>query len=210
MKLLAVSVGLPQKVTWQGKEVLTSIFKSPVEGAVAVRKDNIEGDRQADLRVHGGTDKAVYAYSYDAYPWWQKELGLDALAFGALGENLTIDHLDETNIFVGDVFEVGSCQIEAVQPRIPCFKLEIKFSTPKMVEAFYRSNRCGVYFRVITEGSIQAGDSPRLIKSEPTKGSIIELFQFAKDKNSISKSRAEALAKIPSLNEKWRQKLEQR
>lgn len=206
MKLLAISVGLPQKVEWQGKEFLTSIYKTPVEGPVTVKKENIEGDRQADLKVHGGFDKAVYAYSYDTYSWWQKELGLDSLPFGALGENLTFDHLDETQIFVGDVFEIGSCQLEAVQPRLPCFKLGIKFGDQKIIKTFNDFHRCGVYFRVKKEGIIKAGDSLKLIASEPIKASISELFQFVKDHGVTTKERATELAKIESLNNKWRDK----
>lgn len=206
MKLLAISIGRPKKVQWQNKEILTSIYKSPVHGSVTVKKENIEGDRQADLNVHGGFDKAVYAYSYDTYPWWQKELGLDIMPFGSFGENLTFDELDETQIFVGDIFEIGTCQLEAVQPRVPCFKLGIKFDNQKIIQTFNDFHRSGVYFRVKKEGIIQAGDSLKLIGYEPIKASISELFQFIKDKGVTSKKRALELAKIQSLNIKWRNK----
>jgi MOSC domain-containing protein YiiM len=206
MKILAVSVGQPTAMRWQGKTVFTSIFKSPISGAARVGKENVEGDRQADLSVHGGFDKAVYAYSHDAYEWWKSELKLDSLPFGAFGENLTIDHLDETQVFAGDVFEVGSCQLEAVQPRVPCFKLGIKFGDQNIIPKFYEFGRCGVYFRVKKEGVIQAGDALKLIGSEKIKAPMSELFQFIKDKGVTSKVRAAELAQIQSLNEKWKNK----
>ncbi len=206
MKLLAISVGKPKLVNWQNKEVLTSIFKTPVSGPIKINKENIEGDQAADLKVHGGIDKAVYAYSFDTYPWWQEKLGLDSLPFGSLGENLTFDSLDENNIFVGDVFEIGTCQLEAVQPRLPCFKLGIKFGDQKIVQIFNDYHRSGVYFRVKKEGIIEAGDSLKLISSENIKASISELFQFIKDKNRTSPERATQLSQIKSLNEKWRDK----
>lgn len=207
MKLLAISVGLPQKFEWHNKEVLTSINKTPISGSVLVKKENIEGDQQSDLKVHGGVDKAVYAYAFDTYPSWQKLLGVDSLPFGSLGENLTFDALDESQIFVGDVFEIGTCQIEAVQPRQPCFKLNIKFGRPNMVKVFNDFDRSGVYFRVKKEGIIQAGDSLKLIGQESIKVSIHELFQFTKNRNSISKARAAELSKIPTLTTKWREHL---
>ncbi len=206
MKTLAVSVGLPKEIEWQNKTILTSIYKSPVSGPVEVRKENIQGDRQADLNVHGGLDKAVYAFSHDTYPWWQQKLGVSSLPFGSFGENLTIDRLDETQIFVGDVFEIGTCQLEAVQPRLPCFKLGIKFGDQKIIQTFNDYNRCGIYFRVKKEGMIQAGDALRLIASESIKASIDELFQFVKNRGVTTKTRAIELAKIPSMNMKWRNK----
>jgi MOSC domain-containing protein YiiM len=204
MKLLAISVGQPQSVRWEQQEVLTSIFKTPISGSAKVAKENIEGDRQADPSVHGGLDKAVYAYSHDAYLGWQNELGLSSLPFGSLGENLTFDTLDERNIFVGDVFELGTCLLEAVQPRVPCYKLGIKFGSLKVVQTFLDLQRSGVYFRVQREGQIQAGDSLKLVRSEALKASIAELFEFVRNKGVTSKERAAELATLQSLNEKWR------
>lgn len=206
MKILAVSVGQPITIQWKNKDISTSIFKSPVSAPVSVKKLNIDGDRQADLNVHGGLDKAVYAYSHDTYSWWQKELQVENLPFGSFGENLTIDQLDEKMIFVGDLFEVGTCQLQAVQPRIPCYKLEIKFKNQNVIQKFNEHHRCGVYFRVIKEGVIQAGDSLKLIDAEKIKVSISELFQFTKDKGSTTKTRAAEIAQIKSLNEKWKNK----
>jgi len=206
MKILAVNVGLPQKIQWQNKEIQTSIYKSPIKGPVMVNAENIEGDRQSDLNVHGGLDKAVYAYSFDTYPWWQRELKIDSLPYGSFGENLTLDALDESQVFVGDIFEVGDCQLEAVQPRVPCFKLGIKFGEQKIIQTFNDYHRCGVYFRVKQPGMIRAGDTMKLIGSETIKASMAELFQFIKDKGVTTKTRAAELAKIQSLNIKWRNK----
>jgi MOSC domain-containing protein YiiM len=209
MKILAISVGQPVAVQWDGREIMTSIYKSAISTPAQVRTNNIEGDRQADLTVHGGRDKAVYAYSHDTYSWWEKELNLKSLPFGSFGENLTTDHLDETKIFVGDIFEVGSCQLEAVQPRVPCFKLGIKFGDQGIIQTFNDFHRCGVYFRVKKEGVIQAGDSFKLIGSEKIKAPISELFQFIKDRGVTTKARAQELAQIQSLNEKWKNKFTQ-
>jgi MOSC domain-containing protein YiiM len=209
MKIISINIGQPVVVNWQGREVITSIFKKPISSAAQVTRHNIEGDRQADLNVHGGVDKAVYAYSYDTYSWWQKELNLEQMPYGSLGENLTIDYLDEENIFVGDLFEVGKCQLQAVQPRIPCYKLGIRFGDQSIIQKFNELHRCGVYFRVKKEGLIRANDAFKLIDSEDIKVSISELFQFIKDKGVTTKSRAKELAQIRSLNEKWRNKFMQ-
>lgn len=209
MKILSINVSQPISVRWQGQDLLTSIYKMPISQSTYVFKNNIEGDRQADLKVQGGMDKAVYAYSHDVYSWWQKELNLEQMPYGSLGENLTIDHLDEENIFVGDLFEVGECQLQAVQPRVPCFKLGIRFGDQSIIQKFNELHRCGVYFRVKKEGLITAGDTFNLIGSEEIKASISELFQFIKNKGVTTKSRAKELAQIQSLNEKWKNKFQQ-
>lgn len=206
MQILAISVGQPQVVQWQNKEVETSIFKSPIPGPVKVFKTNIEGDRAADPSVHGGVDKAVYAYGYDTYSWWEKKLGMENLPYGTLGENLTLESLDETRIHVGDVFEVGSCLLEAVQPRQPCFKLAIRLNNVNAAQIFNEYDRCGVYFRVKKEGTVQAGDKLKLVQSEKIKVSINEVFHFYKDKKTMTRTRAQELTQVQSLTEKWKSK----
>ena len=208
MKLLSINVGKPQKFIWQEKEVMTSIFKKPTQGACHVNKTNLDGDQQSDLKVHGGIDKAVYAYSYDTYSWWQQELNQSNLEYGAFGENLTVDSLDETNIFVGDIFKVGTCILQVTQPRVPCFKLEIKFQDSKIIEKFINFRRCGVYFRVLKEGNIQTGDSLELTGSEKIKASVRELFQYYTNKSAISKTRAAEIAQIESLSPKWKERFQ--
>lgn len=203
MKLLSISVGKPKSVIWNKKEVLTSIFKSPIEGLAEVTFLNIVGDKQADLTVHGGADKAIYAFSFDTYDFWQKNLNVAKLPYGSFGENLTIDLMDEKNIFVGDIFQLGSCELQVVQPRFPCFKLGIKFKDMKVIDTFNQQHRPGVYFRVLKEGQIKAGDSLKLISSEKIKASISELYQFWKDKGVTTKERASELTQIKSMNQKW-------
>lgn len=158
MHVVSVNVSLARTINWRGHVVRTGIFKEPVTERVMVRRTNVDGDRQADLSVHGGEAKAVYAYSADHYPWWARELGRE-LSFGMFGENLTIAGFDENDVGVGDRFAIGDVVLEAVQPRLPCYKLGIRFDDPQMVKRFMKSGRCGVYFRVITEGELGAGDT---------------------------------------------------
>src|SRR3989475_8885773 len=130
MKVVSINVGLPREVRWHGKTVLTSIFKAPVEGSVKVRHLNVEGDRQSDLAVHGGADKAVYVYPAEHYAFWRAELpGVD-LPWGAFGENLTTEGLMEDSVHIGDRFRIGSAELVVTQPRMPCFKLGIRFGRP--------------------------------------------------------------------------------
>lgn len=178
MKIVSIQVGLPKTVEFHGRKVTTGIFKSLVNGSVFVETMNLRGDRQADLTVHGGLDKAVYGYSLDAYTWWTSERPKDDLQPGAFGENLTIDTLHEDRIFVGDTFELGSAVLQAVQPRFPCYKLGLKFNDKSAVKTFMKSERPGVYFRVLKQGDIEAGDEFKLIDEDPVKVSILRLFQL--------------------------------
>lgn len=208
MKLLSVNVSLPEIHQWKGKEISTSFFKKSVGNKeVQVFKTTLAGDQVADPRVHGGEDKAIYSYSLDTYSWWMQTLGLSSLEPGAMGENLSFDAFDENKIYVGDIFQVGSCQIQAVQPRQPCFKMEIRFpKSPEIVKTFLDYDRPGIYFRVIKEGFLKAGDQAELIFSEKEKVSINEIYRFYKDKKSVSKERARQIADVPSMNAKWRTK----
>lgn len=158
MKVLSVNVGLPREVDWHGRRVLTSIWKSPVEGPVRVSRLNLDGDRQSDLSVHGGKDKAVYIYPSEHYPYWQQQLpGVD-LPWGAFGENLTIDGLLEPEVRIGDQFSIGSAEFLVTQPRLPCFKLGIRLGRDDVLQAFLESGRSGFYVAVLREGRLTAGD----------------------------------------------------
>ncbi|MGI8962658.1 MAG: MOSC domain-containing protein [Bryobacteraceae bacterium] len=158
MRVLSVNVGSPKQVQVRNATVLTSIFKSPVEGKVAVRRHNIAGDRQSDLTVHGGPYKAVYCYPGEHYSFWSEQLpGMD-LSYGIFGENLTTEGLTEDAVHIGDQFRVGSSVLQVTQPRMPCFKLGIRFGRPDMVRRFWHSGRSGIYFSVIDEGDVAAGD----------------------------------------------------
>jgi MOSC domain-containing protein YiiM len=170
MRVLSVNVGLPREVEWRNEAVETGIFKSPVSGPVQVRRLNLEGDNQADLSVHGGPDKAVYVYSSEHYAYWREELPGIALPWAAFGENLTVEGVNESEVRVGDVLRIGTAEFVVTQPRLPCYKLNVRFQRPDMVKRFLRSGRTGFYLRVIKEGRLAAGDA---IEVEPTNRSAI-------------------------------------
>jgi len=153
MKLVAVSVGRPRDVVWRGKSVRTSIWKSPVTGKVRVGTLNLAGDEQADLSVHGGADKAVYVYPSEHYTYWRKELPGVELPWGAFGENFTSEGLFEAEVQIGDRLRVGTAEFVVTQPRLPCFKLGIRFNRPDLVKEFFRSRRTGFYVSVVREGT---------------------------------------------------------
>jgi MOSC domain-containing protein YiiM len=157
-KVVAISVGTPREVEWQGRIVRTSIFKTPISGRVHVALENIAGDRQADLSVHGGADKAVYAYPAEHYASWRRELPDAELSWGAFGENLTTEGLLEDDVWIGDRYRVGTAELVVTQPRMPCYKLGIRFGRPDMVKRFHESRRNGFYFRVAREGDVAPGD----------------------------------------------------
>ncbi len=159
MQVVSVNVGLPQEVSWKGKPVLTGIFKSPVEGRVEMQVLNLNGDAQADLTVHGGAEKAVYAYPHEHYPYWQQQLPEADLPWGAFGENLTTTGLLEAEVNIGDRFHIGTAEVMVTQPRFPCFKLNLKFDRDDMVKRFLDSGLSGIYFLVIKAGDIGAGDT---------------------------------------------------
>ena len=157
MRLVSVNVGLPREVEWHGQRVRTSIWKSPVEGQVRVASLNLEGDEQSDLSVHGGADKAVYVYPREHYEYWGRELPGKDLPWGAFGENLTTEGLLEPEVRIGDRLRIGSAELVVTQPRMPCFKLGIRFGRDDMVKRFLRSGRTGFYLAVLREGAVASG-----------------------------------------------------
>ena len=157
MRLHSVSVGKPRTVEWKGRRVKTSIFKSPVTGDVKVRRLNVKGDAQSDLSVHGGADKAVYAYAHEHYPAWEAAMpGVD-FTTSSFGENLTTIGLLEHEVEIGDRFTIGSVLLETAQPRVPCYKLGIRLGRDEAVRQFVVMRLPGIYFRVIEEGTLRAG-----------------------------------------------------
>ncbi len=180
MQVLSVNVGLPQEHWWQGSVVRTAIFKEPMQGPVALAGHNLAGDAQADLRVHGGPDKAVYAYAHEHYAYWENALPAGTLPGpGAFGENLTTQGLLESEVRVGDEFEIGTAVLRAVQPRQPCYKLNLRFGDPQMVPRFAAAGRSGIYFQVRRPGVVQAGDAMVLCQPSPfatTIQDVIDLF----------------------------------
>ncbi|HYO05517.1 MAG TPA: MOSC domain-containing protein, partial [Phototrophicaceae bacterium] len=155
MKVLSVNVGLPRKVIFNGQPITTAIFKDPVNGPVTLRKLNLDGDRQADLTVHGGVDKAVYSYPAEHYGYWRKQFPNTDLAWGMFGENFTTEGLMEDTVNVGDHLQIGSATLVASQPRMPCYKLGVRFGTMDIIRRFLASGRPGIYFRVLKEGEVQ-------------------------------------------------------
>lgn len=157
-RVVSVNVGEPREVVTRNSTVLTSIFKTPVQTRISLHRHNLEGDRQSDLRVHGGPYKAVYAYSSEHYGYWAAELpGMD-LPFGVFGENLTTAGLTEDVVYIGDEFRIGTAIVRVTQPRMPCFKLALRFGRSDIVKRFWNSGYAGVYFGVVEEGELAAGD----------------------------------------------------
>lgn len=178
MRVVSVNVGLPQDVPWKGRTVTTAIYKKPIKGRIAVKKLNLDGDRQADLSVHGGVDKAVYAYPSEHYPFWRQELpGMD-LPWGIFGENLTTQGLSEEDIYIGDQFRIGSVELVVTQPRLPCFKLGIRFGRSDIVKLFLARDRSGIYFAVLKEGKVKTGDTIEVIHRDRHHVSITDIFRL--------------------------------
>ncbi|OUJ70851.1 MOSC domain-containing protein [Hymenobacter crusticola] len=164
MQIVSVNVALPREVSWKGRTVATSIFKQPTGEPVAVLAEHLAGDGQADLRVHGGPDKAVYAYPQEHYAYWQTLVPPELLSPGALGENLTTTGLLESEVRMGDCFRAGTAVLMAVQPRRPCFKLGIRLNDERVVKQFQEARRPGIYFRVLQTGVLQDGDALELVE----------------------------------------------
>jgi MOSC domain-containing protein YiiM len=180
MRVLSVNVGAPRQVRSGGETVLTSIFKLPVEGRVGVREHNIDGDRQSDLTVHGGPYKAVYCYPHEHYDYWRKQLPDADLKAGAFGENLTTEGLTEETVWIGDLYRVGSALLQATQPRMPCYKLQIRFARNDMVKRFWQSGRSGIYFSVVEEGDVAAGDPIERVargEEEISVANVVRLYR---------------------------------
>jgi MOSC domain-containing protein YiiM len=209
MKVVSVNVGLPREVAWNGEAVLTSIFKTPVVGRVRVETLNIAGDRQSDLRVHGGPDKAVYVYPAEHYAFWREELpGVD-LPWGSFGENLTVEGLAEDRVSIGDELAIGSAAFVVTQPRMPCLKLAIRFGRMDMVKRFLKSGRSGFYLSVSREGELGAGDPVSLT---PSKGPTITVAEFVSiyATNGSDQELVRRATLVPAIPEGWRDYLHER
>src|ERR1700676_2194029 len=178
MKVQSVNTGLPREVTWRGRSVITGIFKEPVHGRVALRKLNLDGDRQADLSVHGGKHKAVYCYPVTHYDYWKSELPGRELPTAIFGENFTIDGLLENAVHLGDRFSVGSAEVIVTQPRLPCYKLGIRFESDDMVRRFFASRRTGFYLAVTREGEVGADDAIHVIARDPNGVPVSEITRL--------------------------------
>lgn len=207
MRVISVNVGLPKAVEWKGRTVTTGIFKEPVEGTVPVRRLNLDGDRQADLSVHGGPDKAVYAYPSEHYPFWRDEYPDHDLAWGAFGENLTTEGWLEDAVHVGDRFRIGTAEVVVVQPRLPCFKLGLRFGRDDVIARFLESDRPGFYLRVLQEGDVAAGDPMVRIAEDPRRVTVVDvvrLYLGSGDRDLLARAAA-----VEALPASWRGRFQQ-
>lgn len=208
MKILSLQCGLPREVLWHGRTVTTSIFKDPVEGRIALRRLNLDGDRQSDLTVHGGKDKAVYCYPIEHYDYWRRELPGHPLPNGAFGENFTTEGLpSEDAVHVGDRFAVGTAEVVVTQPRLPCYKLGIRFGSDEMVKRFLDAGKSGFYLAVLREGEVEAGDEikplGRVADSVPV--SDITRLYVAKTYDDADAQQVQRALRVDALTESWKQ-----
>ena len=208
-KLISVNVGLPGIVMSNGDPVSTGIFKQPVAGRVMLRTLNLDGDRQADLSVHGGPSKAVYVYPAEHYDYWKRELpGMD-LSWGMFGENFTSAGLFESDVNIGDRFSVGSAVVMVTEPRMPCYKLGIKFGRADMVKKFLASERTGFYFAVLQEGEVGAGDPIELVEKTDPSVRVSDITRlYTRDMHNLGLLRR--AVEVEALPESWKSYFHQR
>jgi MOSC domain-containing protein YiiM len=202
-KLISVNVGLPRVVMNNGEPVSTGIFKEPVAGRLMLRTRNLDGDRQADLSVHGGPSKAVYVYPSEHYGYWKHELPEMKLPWGMFGENFTTAGLFESELNIGDKFRVGSAVVMLTEPRMPCYKLGIKFGRSDIVKRFLASERTGFYFAVLQEGEVGVGDQIQLIEGSKRSVRVSDITQlYTREKHNIGLLRR--AIEVEALPESWR------
>ena len=212
MKILSVNVGLPRELTWQGKLVTTGIFKDPIQGRVMMRRLNLDGDQQADLTVHGGVSKAVYLYPSEHYGYWRTELpGMD-LTQGMFGENFTTEEMHEDSVHLGDRFSVGSAEVVVTQPRLPCYKLGVRFQSDDMVRRFLASGRTGFYLAVTREGEVGAGDEIKVISREGNAVPVPEITRLyiAKRYDDDDVKSVRRALRVAALPESWKEYFRER
>jgi len=198
-KLATVNVARPRVFVYKGRDIESAIWKTPVEGRVAARGVNLEGDDQADRTVHGGPDKAVYAYALEDIRLWESELGRP-LGPGAFGENLTTDGVDVTGAVIGERWEVGTVCLEVSEPRAPCSKLAARMEDDAFLRRFTEAGRPGAYLRIVREGEIAAGDEIRVLSTPAHGMSVGDVFRiYSRDRGEVKR-----LLDIPQLSESWR------
>ncbi len=212
MKLISVNTGLPREVFWHGKSVITGIFKDPVERRIPLRKLNLHGDGQGDLKVHGGRHKAVYCYPLAHYDYWKAALPERELPMGVFGENFTIDCPLEEPVFLGDQFSVGTAEVVVTQPRHPCYKLGIRFEDDDMVKRFFESRRFGFYLSVAREGDVGAGDEMSLVSRDSNHVPVSEITRLyaAKRFDHDDVAWAHRALRVAALPESWKEYLYRR
>jgi MOSC domain-containing protein YiiM len=209
MQVISVNVGQPREVVWRGQIVETGIFKEAVEGRIAIRRLNLEGDRQADLTVHGGLDKAIYAYPAEHYSFWREQFPEMELPWGMFGENLTLTGLLEDTVHIGDHFQVGSAKLMVTQPRLPCFKLGIKFGRDDILKRFLVSGMTGFYFAVLEEGGVAAGDPVSLAHQDEHQIKVADIVRlYREDKYNLDL--IQRIVAVDALAEEWRDYFQER
>ena len=208
-KVRSISVGLPREVQWKGRTVSTAIFKEPVSGPVQLHQFNLEGDQQADLSVHGGPTKVVYAYPCEHYAYWRSELPETDLDWGMFGENLTTEGLDEESVHIGDVFQLGTARLVVTEPRMPCFKLTIRFEREDMAQRFLLSQRSGFYFGVEQEGTVEAGNRFKLFSADPQGLKVADVVRLRTTERENTELLTKAVA-TAALPEGWKESFRRR
>lgn len=209
MKIISVNVGLPRLVLRNDEPVSTGIFKEPIAGRVMMRKLNLDGDRQSDLSVHGGPEKAVYVYPSEHYDFWKHELPDMDLPWGVFGENFTTTGLLETETNIGDKFRIGAAEVMVTQPRMPCYKLGIRFGRADIIKRFLVSERSGFYLSVLKEGEVGAGDEFELIEKNAGAVRVVDVTRlYSSERENVDLMRR-AIA-TEALPESWREYFQKR
>lgn len=206
MKIVSLNIGLPRDVEWHGQSVTTGIFKSPTASRIRLRKLNLDGDRQADLTVHGGEHKAVYCYPAEHYAYWREKLPGRELPFGSFGENFTTEGLLENSVRIGDRFAIHDAEVVVSQPRLPCYKLGVRFQADDMVKKFLASRRIGFYLAVTREGDVAAGDEMIPVVQNASKISIADFLRLflAKSFSAADRASLQELYALPSVPNDWK------
>jgi MOSC domain-containing protein YiiM len=203
VEVVSVNVGMPRLVTWRGDVIKTGIFKQAVPGVRPLRRFNLEGDRQADLSVHGGKDKAVYAYASEHYDYWRTKWPRPDYPWGIFGENLSTSGLLEEDVCIGDEFQIGTARLVVTQPRMPCLKLGIRFGDCEIIKRFLESRRPGIYFGIVDEGALGPGDRIEQVRSDPHRLNLVEVLELILD-TSAPKSKLERALAVPALADDWK------
>ena len=210
MKLISVNVGLPRDVKWERGTATTGIYKLPVEGRVKVRTLNLDGDRQADLSVHGGPDKAVYAYPAEHYPFWRAEFPGIEMPYGMFGENFTVEGLLEDETHIGDRLRIGTAEFQVTQPRLPCYKLGIKFGGQDIIPRFLKSLRSGFYLAVRKEGEVAAGEAIDVVSRASANITVPDVVRIYADRQNRNLDLVNRAIHTEALPASWRDHLARR
>ena len=209
LQVKSVNIGLPKIVAWKGRTVETGIFKDPVVGRIAIRQHNLQGDQQADLTVHGGREKAVYVYPAEYYAFWREEFPEMELPWGMFGEKLTVEGLLDETVHIGDCLQVGTARLVVTQPRLPCYKLGLKFGRDDMLKRFLQSGLTGFYCSVLQEGAVTAGDPIELLFCDVHQVRVADVTRlYRQDKQNVELLRR--VVKVGALTESWRDEFLQR